>query len=127
MNSDERKLPSGINHKNTHKIRSDFRNLLEGDKPFLVPGAANAISAKLIEQSGFKAFFITGAGLANSQYGLPDIGLLSLTEVCMESNKILDVTNLPAIIDADTGYGGAPFSNAHYSSIRKFGSCCNST
>jgi len=106
MSTNEKNLPSGIHHKDTDKTRSDFRNLLEGSKPFLVPGAANAISAKLIEQSGFEALFITGAGLANSQYGLPDIGLLSLTEVCMESNKILDITNLPAIIDADTGYGG---------------------
>ena len=106
MGDEKRELPLGIHHKDTNKIRQDFQNLLEGNKPFLVPGAANAISAKLIEKTGFNAFFITGAGLANSQYGLPDIGLLSLTEVCMESSKILDVTNLPAIIDADTGYGG---------------------
>jgi len=106
MVNNEIKLPSGITHRNTESIRSDFRALLSGDTPFLVPGAVNAISAKLIERTNFNAFFITGAGLANSQYGLPDIGLLSLTEVCMESSKILDATNLPAIIDADTGYGG---------------------
>tara|TARA_X000001036_G_scaffold439782_1_gene492287 strand:- start:1191 stop:2114 length:924 start_codon:yes stop_codon:yes gene_type:complete len=106
MGNNKIKLPSGITHRNTENIRSDFRALLSGDTPFLVPGAVNAISAKLIERTNFNAFFITGAGLANSQYGLPDIGLLSLTEVCMESSKILDATNLPAIIDADTGYGG---------------------
>ena len=106
MGEKKANLPSGLQHKDINKIRSNFYSLLENKKPILVPGAVNALSAKLIKEAGFDSLFITGAGLANSEYGLPDIGLLSLTDICLESSKILDATDLPAIIDADTGYGG---------------------
>jgi len=99
-------LPLGLRQKDAGAIRSHFRTLLSSNKPMVVPGAANALGARLIQRSGFESFFVTGAGLANSEYALPDIGLLSLTDLCNETSKILDATDLPAIIDADTGFGG---------------------
>ena len=69
-------------------------------------GAVNALSARLIEQAGFACCFVTGAGLANAQFGLPDIGLVSLTEVVDEAARICDAVGIPVIVDADTGFGG---------------------
>lgn len=106
MTIDPTGLPPGLRQKNVGEIRSAFRALLGGGDPLVVPGVANALSARLVQRSGFDAFFVTGAGLANSEYALPDIGLLSLTDLCAEASKILDATDLPTIIDADTGYGG---------------------
>ena len=70
-----------------------------------IPGAFNAASALLIEKTGFEAVYISGAGLSNSN-GLPDAGLLSMEEVARLSSFIIEATSLPAIIDADTGFGG---------------------
>jgi len=70
-----------------------------------IPGAFNAASALLIEKTGFEAVYISGAGLSNSN-GLPDAGLLSMEEVARLSSFIMEATSLPAIIDADTGFGG---------------------
>lgn len=74
-------------------------------KGILLPGAFNALSAQLIEQAGFEAVYISGAGMANGVAGLPDIGLLSLTEVVAQVKYITDVVKVPAIADADTGFG----------------------
>lgn len=81
-----------------------FAQLIE-KKPLLLPGAFNALSAQLIEQAGFEAVYISGAGLANGVAGLPDIGLLSLTEVIAQVAYIINAVKVPAIADADTGYG----------------------
>lgn len=70
-----------------------------------VPGAFNAASAMLIEKAGFEAAYISGAGLSNSN-GLPDTGLLTMEEVVELSSFITRAVNIPAIIDADTGFGG---------------------
>ncbi|HLG22468.1 MAG TPA: methylisocitrate lyase [Candidatus Manganitrophaceae bacterium] len=71
----------------------------------LLPGAHNALSALLIERAGFPAVYISGAGLANGTAGLPDIGLLSLGEVAEEVRHITRAVGIPAIADADTGFG----------------------
>lgn len=73
--------------------------------PIVLPGAFNALSAQLIEQAGFEAMYISGAGLANGVAGLPDIGLLSLTEVTAQVSYITNAVKIPVIADADTGYG----------------------
>ena len=73
-------------------------------KPLLLPGAFDALSALLIEQAGFEAVYISGAGLANAA-GLPDIGLLTLTEVAAQVETITRAVRIPAIADADTGFG----------------------
>ncbi len=79
------------------------------EKPGIVvmPGAFNAATAKLIEQSGFEAAYITGAGLINGVTGFPDINLLSMAEVTQFAGYIADAVEIPVICDADTGYGEA--------------------
>lgn len=72
-----------------------------------MPGAINALSARLIEQRGFEAIYVSGAVLANSVGGVPDIGLMTLTELTAHCASIARVTTLPIIADADTGFGGA--------------------
>ncbi|WP_300683558.1 isocitrate lyase/PEP mutase family protein [Nocardioides sp.] len=74
--------------------------------PMILPGATDALGARLIEQAGFAAAYATGAGLANAVYGLPDIGLLSQTEVAEHAARLVDALTIPLITDADTGYGG---------------------
>ena len=71
-----------------------------------MPGAINALSARLIEQRGFEAIYVSGAVLANSVGGVPDIGLMTLSESVANCASIARVTTLPIIADADTGYGG---------------------
>jgi len=72
-----------------------------------MPGVPNAALARQVERAGFEAVYISGAGLANMTAGLPDIGLLTLTEVARLAGWIADAVNIPAIVDADTGFGGA--------------------
>jgi methylisocitrate lyase len=72
-----------------------------------MPGVPNAAVARQVEHAGFDAVYISGAGLANSTAGLPDIGLLSLTEVAMLAGFIAQAVSIPAVVDADTGFGGA--------------------
>jgi 2-methylisocitrate lyase-like PEP mutase family enzyme len=72
-----------------------------------VPGAANALSARVIEDSGFEAVYVTGAGIANTFLGVPDIGLVSLTELCAHVAAMRQAVRLPLIVDADTGFGNA--------------------
>src|SRR5947208_1159312 len=72
-----------------------------------LPGVPNAAFARQVERAGFDAVYISGAGLANMTAGLPDIGLLTLTEVARLAGWIADAVTIPAIVDADTGFGGA--------------------
>jgi hypothetical protein len=82
-----------------------FRDLVSSERPLVLPGAHDALSALLIRQAGFKAFFIGGFPVAGVRYGLPDIGLLGLREFADAYRDILAVTDLPALVDADNGYG----------------------
>lgn len=72
-----------------------------------VPGAANAMFARVIEDLGFEAVYVTGAGIANMRLGAPDVGLTTVTEVADTVASIADAVNLPLIVDADTGFGNA--------------------
>ena len=72
----------------------------------VMPGAFNAGMARLVERCGFSAVYISGAGLANATAGVPDIGLLTLTEVAQLAQYIADAVNIPVVADADTGFGG---------------------
>lgn len=87
--------------------RKRLRKLVAARNGLLVPGAANALGARLVEDAGFEALYITGAGLANSQLGMPDIGLLTVTELCETTSRIADVCSLPMVVDIDTGFGNA--------------------
>ncbi|MEE9164852.1 MAG: methylisocitrate lyase [Nitrospinota bacterium] len=73
----------------------------------VMPGAFNGISAKLIEKAGFKALYISGAGLANGVTAMPDVGLLTMTEVQTQAGYIINAVNIPCIVDGDTGFGEA--------------------
>src|SRR2546429_8988264 len=73
----------------------------------LLPGVPNAAIARLVERAGFDAVYISGAGMANSTAGVPDIGSLSMTEVVRLAGYIANSVAIPAIVDADTGFGGA--------------------
>lgn len=75
-------------------------------EPLVLPGATDALGARLVETAGFRAVYATGAGLANAGYGLPDIGLISQTEVADHAARLAEATRIPLITDADTGYGG---------------------
>lgn len=83
-----------------------LRNVLDA-KCVAMPGAINALSARLIEQAGFEAMYLSGAVLANSVGGMPDVGLMTLTESEAHSKSVARVTSIPIIADADTGYGEA--------------------
>lgn len=72
-----------------------------------MPGVFNAAMGRLVEQNGFDALYISGAGLCNAAAGVPDIGLLTLTEVAQLAGYIARAVKIPAIVDADTGFGGA--------------------
>lgn len=85
----------------------DISALLERDQTIVLPGAANAITARLIEEAGFEAAYVTGAGIANTFLGVPDIGLLSLTEIAFHVAAMRDAVQVPLIVDADTGFGNA--------------------
>src|SRR6266404_6248332 len=71
-----------------------------------MPGVPNAAMARQVEQVGFDAVYVSGAGMANATAGMPDIGLLTLTEVAQLAGYIADAVRIPALADADTGFGG---------------------
>ena len=79
--------------------------IFEGRHATLVPGAPNALFARIIEDLGFEAIYVTGAGIANMQLGVPDIGLTSLNEIAHNVTCIAEAVQIPLIVDADTGFG----------------------
>jgi 2-methylisocitrate lyase-like PEP mutase family enzyme len=84
-----------------------LREMLAGEPGILLPGAANALAARIIADLGFKAVYLTGAGLTNMHLGLPDLGFMDLSQVVEHTMAIRGVVNLPIIVDADTGFGNA--------------------
>lgn len=82
-----------------------FRQLLAQPEPVLLPGCYDALGARLIEQAGFDAAYMTGFGAAASLLGRPDVGLLGLGEMADQARRVVAATDLPVIADADTGYG----------------------
>jgi len=80
---------------------------LETERPLQVVGTANAYSALLAERAGFRAIYLSGAGVANASFGLPDLGMTSLNDVCEDVRRISAATDVPLLVDADTGWGGA--------------------
>ena len=79
--------------------------IFEGRHATLVPGAPNALFARIIEDLGFEAIYVTGAGIANMQLGAPDIGLTTLNEIAHNVTCIAEAVQIPLIVDADTGFG----------------------
>lgn len=89
-----------------HERRLALRSHLSDGSPLVLPGVTDALGARLVESAGFPAAYATGAGLANAQYGVPDLGLVSLGEVTDHVSRLTEATRLPLVVDADTGYGG---------------------
>jgi len=83
-----------------------LRNLLSGGKMLVAPGGFDGLSARLIERAGFPIVYVTGGGIARSM-GYPDMGLITMSEVLARVKNIVDVTAIPVLADADTGYGNA--------------------
>ncbi len=84
-----------------------FREALEAEIPLQIVGTINAYSALLAEQAGFRAIYLSGAGVANASFGLPDLAMTTLGDVCEDIRRISYATELPLLVDADTGWGGA--------------------
>ena len=84
-----------------------FRAALEAEKPLQIAGTINAYSAMLAERAGFKAIYLPGAGVANASHGLPDLAMTTLNDVCEDIRRIASATDVPLLVDADTGWGGA--------------------
>lgn len=80
---------------------------LAAEKPLQIAGTINAYSALLAEKAGFRAIYLSGAGVANASFGLPDLAMTTLGDVCEDVRRIAGATALPLLVDADTGWGGA--------------------
>ena len=84
-----------------------LRTALAHERPLQVVGTVNAFSALLAERAGFRALYLSGAGVANASFGLPDLGITSLNDVCEDVRRIASASDLPLLVDADTGWGAA--------------------
>ncbi|MBO2606067.1 methylisocitrate lyase [Shewanella algae] len=84
-----------------------FRQALAKAKPLQIVGTTNAYFALMAEQSGVQALYLSGAGVANASYGLPDLGMTSMNDVLIDAGRITSATELPLLVDIDTGWGGA--------------------
>ena len=87
--------------------RLEFRELLQPGAAAVLPGVANALAARVVADLGFPAAYVTGAGIANTYLGIPDNGLVTLSELCDHVAAIRDVFPGPIMVDADTGFGNA--------------------
>src|SRR5437870_13049133 len=89
-------------HKASAGVR--LRAALRAERPLQVVGVINAYAAILAEKSGFKALYLSGAGVGNASYGVPDVGLTTLEDVLIDVRRITGITKLPLLVDADTGW-----------------------
>lgn len=83
-----------------------LRELLRGTEPVIAPGAFSPLVGRLAAEAGFPAVYFTGAGVAGGLYGQPDVGLVTLTELVDAARRTVEISGLPLICDADTGFGG---------------------
>jgi hypothetical protein len=81
-----------------------FRSLLAKEKPLQVVGTINALTAVMAEQVGHKALYVSGAGVANASFGVPDLGLTTLNDVLIDVRCITSASSLPVLVDIDTGF-----------------------
>jgi methylisocitrate lyase len=84
-----------------------FRRLVATEAPLQIPGAINAYCALLARDAGFKALYLSGAGVANASFGLPDLGVTTLADVLEDARRVTAASELPLLVDVDTGFGGA--------------------
>jgi len=103
--------------------RRRLRAAVEERRALLVPGAANALTARVIEDAGFDALYVTGAGVANTLLGVPDIGLVTLTELVQTVEAIGEISSLPMVVDIDTGFGNAINTRRTVRLLERAGAC----
>jgi len=84
-----------------------FYQALDAERPLQIVGVINAYCALLAERAGFQALYLSGAGVANASFGLPDLGVTNLADVCEDVRRVCGATELPLLVDADTGFGSA--------------------
>jgi len=98
-----------------------FRSAVKEEQPLQVVGAVNAYAARLAEHSGFKALYVSGGGVAASSLGVPDLGISTMDDVLTDVRRITDITELPVLVDIDTGWGSAFNIGRAIRSMIKFG------
>jgi methylisocitrate lyase len=91
----------------TQSAGAKFRQAIKEEQPFQVVGTINAYTAILAESAGYRAIYLSGAGVANASFGLPDLGMTSLNDVLEDVRRITSASSLPLLVDVDTGWGGA--------------------
>jgi methylisocitrate lyase len=84
-----------------------LRAAVDAERPLQIVGTVNAYAALLAERAGFRAIYLSGAGVANASFGLPDLGVTTLNDVCEDVRRITGRSQLPLLVDADTGFGSA--------------------
>ena len=84
-----------------------FRRAVDAERPLQVVGVINAYCARLAERAGFRSLYLSGAGVANASFGLPDLGMMSLPDVLEDARRITAATELPLLVDCDTGWGSS--------------------
>ena len=84
-----------------------FRRALAEERPLQIVGAINAYCSMLAQRAGYRCLYLSGAGVANASFGLPDLGMTSLNDVLEDARRITSATDLPLLVDIDTGWGGA--------------------
>ncbi|MDQ3109140.1 MAG: methylisocitrate lyase [Bacteroidota bacterium] len=89
-----------------------FREAMQKEKPLQIVGAINANHALLAEQAGFNTIYLSGGGVAAGSLGIPDLGITTLEDVLIDINRITNVTDLPLLVDVDTGFGSSAFNVA---------------
>ena len=103
--------------------RRFLRQRLERRDALLVPGAGNALTARIIQDAGFEAVYVTGAGIANTYLGAPDVGLVTMTELANTTAAIAEICSLPLIVDIDTGFGNAVNTYRTVRVLERAGAC----
>jgi 2-methylisocitrate lyase-like PEP mutase family enzyme len=84
----------------------ELLNRRAGDRPLILPGVPDALGARVVETLGFEAVYVTGAGVTNARLGVPDLGLITLSELADTVEAIREAVEIPIVVDADTGFGG---------------------
>ncbi len=111
LGDDELQAPDGRSAQGTPVLSSHNRwlrdRIKQPDNPLLLPGVPNALTARILENVGFEAVYVSGAGVTNTLLGAPDVGLLTLSELTAQVAAIRDAIGLPIVVDADTGFGNA--------------------
>ncbi|KYC29435.1 2-methylisocitrate lyase [Sterolibacterium denitrificans] len=104
--------------------RKKLKELVAARRGVIVPGAFNALSARIIADLGFEAIYVTGAGVTNMWFGMPDQGFMGLAEIADHTARIRDAVDVPLIVDADTGFGNA--LNVHHTvrTLERAGADC---